>query len=106
MKSLKRTANSEIIEVVQKTYETAGWQGVKRKNLDFAKRDEHKPGNDFYYMAVLPAQHGEKDQAFEYLNKAVDLHEWWIIMMNLDPPLDGLRIDPRFEELVRRVGLK
>ena len=49
---------------------------------------------------------GEKDQAFEYLNKAVERREWRIIMLNVDPPLDPLRDDPRFAEIVRRVGLK
>jgi hypothetical protein len=48
---------------------------------------------------------GEKDQAFEYLNKAVEEHEWAVIMLNVEPTLDSLRSDPRFAELVRRVGL-
>lgn len=57
-------------------------------------------------MACLAAQLGEKDQAFEYLNKAIEKREWWIVMLNVDPPLDPLRDDPRFAEIVRRVGLK
>jgi serine/threonine-protein kinase len=105
MKTQKRT-NPDRVEIYQKTYETAGWQGVKRKIFEFSKLDAHKPGSELYAIANLAAVLGEKDQAFEYLNKAVERREWRIIMLNVDPPLDPLRDDPRFAEIVRRVGLK
>jgi tetratricopeptide (TPR) repeat protein len=107
MRSLKRFDNdSETIELFQKAYETAGWRGIRRKMLEFDKRNEHQPGISAYVTASSSAMLGEKDQAFEYLNKAVEKREWWIIVLNVDPTLDSLRADPRFAELVRRVGLK
>ncbi|HEY8224569.1 MAG TPA: hypothetical protein VIG25_04775 [Pyrinomonadaceae bacterium] len=49
---------------------------------------------------------GDKEQAFAFLNKALDKHQGQMIMLNVDPPFDPLRDEPRFTELVRRVGLK
>jgi len=49
---------------------------------------------------------GDKEQAFEYLNKAVEKRHSQMVMLNVEPAFDSLRDDPRFDELVRRVGLK
>ena len=49
---------------------------------------------------------GDKEQAFEYLNKAIEKRQGQMIMLNVEPPFEILRGDPRFDELVRRVGLK
>jgi len=98
--------NSEHIEVYQKAYETAGWQGVRQKHLEFNKLNEHKPGSNLFAIARQYALLGEKEQAFEYLNKAFEKHQSQMIILNVEPSLDSLRGDPRFDELVRRVGLK
>ena len=104
----QRRLSPDRVEVYQKIYETAGWRGVQRKIFEFSKQDKQKPGKSltgYYGMAIISAHLGEKDQAFEYLNRAAREREWWIVMLNVDPPLDPLRNDPRFAELVRRVGL-
>lgn len=105
IKTQKRT-NPDRVEIYQKAYETEGWQGVGRKRLEFFKLNENKPESSFFDTARWCALPGEKEQAFEYLNKAVERREWAVIMLNVDPPFDSLRGDPRFAELVRRVGLQ
>jgi hypothetical protein len=49
---------------------------------------------------------GEKEQAFEYLNKAFEKRQSQMIRLKIEPALDSLRDDPRFDELIVRVGLK
>jgi hypothetical protein len=99
-------SNPEIAEVYQKIYERAGWNGVKRKFLEAVKPGEQKYLGENYMIAILSANLGDKEQAFEYLNRSFERREWRILLLNIDPPLDSLRDDPRFDELVRRVGLK
>ena len=70
------------------------------------KQNEQKPSANLYAMARLCAQLGEKEQAFEYLNKAFEKRQGQMVMLNVEPAFDPLRDDPRFAELVRRVGLK
>ena len=48
---------------------------------------------------------GDKDQAFKWLNKAYDDRSAWLTGLKLEPMLDSLRSDPRFEDLLLRVGL-
>jgi serine/threonine protein kinase/TolB-like protein/Tfp pilus assembly protein PilF len=48
---------------------------------------------------------GEKDETFKWLQKAYRERCWYMVMLNVDPRLDELRADPRFQDLVHRVGL-
>jgi hypothetical protein len=48
---------------------------------------------------------GEKDEAFKALNEAYDDRSHWLVWLKLDPRWDGLRADPRFAQLIRRIGL-
>ena len=48
---------------------------------------------------------GNKDEAFKLLNKLAERHDNWLRLLNTYPLLDDLHSDPRFAQLVRRVGL-
>jgi TolB-like protein/tetratricopeptide (TPR) repeat protein len=47
---------------------------------------------------------GNKDQAFDWLHRAIDQKDWTVFLKS-DPLFDALRSDPRFSELLRRVHL-
>ena len=47
---------------------------------------------------------GEKDSAFEWLNKAVQEGTSTIVVLG-EPRFNGLRTDPRFQKLLERIGL-
>ena len=103
---LQKRTKPELIELFQKTYETAGWQGVRLKNLELEKLNEHKPSVIYYRLARQCVLIGDKEQAFEYLNKAIEKRHGQLVLLNVEPAFDLLRDDPRFDELVRRGGLK
>ena len=96
----------ERIEDYQKAYETGGWQNVNRKILEFEKLDEQMSATNYYQIARQLALLNEKEQAFEYLNKALEAGQSQMTMLKVEPAFDSLRDDPRFNELLRRVGLK
>lgn len=48
---------------------------------------------------------GEKDKAFEELEKAYISRDWGIARLSVDPFVDPLRDDPRFKDLVKRMQL-
>jgi TolB-like protein/DNA-binding winged helix-turn-helix (wHTH) protein len=58
-----------------------------------------------YRLAEIQAALGEKDQAFIYLEQAYQAHAMHLCNLRVEPTLDPLRADPRFTDLVRRVGL-
>jgi tetratricopeptide (TPR) repeat protein len=96
-------ADEETVQAFQTAYQTSGWHGVLREQ---AKRFDEGEAASNSYGARINAQLGNKDKAFEYLEKAYQRREWGLAHLQVDPQLDNLRGDPRFDELIRRVGLK
>ncbi len=58
-----------------------------------------------YQIAQVYAVRGEKDNAFEWLQIAFDNHDGGMPSLLVDPVLRGLRDDPRYKNLVAKVGL-
>lgn len=48
---------------------------------------------------------GDADAAFEWLEKAYAERADGLTLINVEPMVDGLRSDPRFQAFVRRLGL-
>ena len=58
-----------------------------------------------YLIAWVYAGLGDKDQAFASLEKAYEDRDEFMVMLKVDQLLDSLRSDPRFSDVLRRVGL-
>ena len=58
-----------------------------------------------YGIALVYAGLGDKNEAFVWLNKAVEGRSHWLVWLNRDPRWDRLRSDSRFDELKKRVAL-
>jgi len=58
-----------------------------------------------YNIAVIYAGLEEKDEAFVWLNRAYQERSYLLTYLTVDERLDKLHSDPRFDELVHRVGL-
>ncbi|HKQ80027.1 MAG TPA: protein kinase [Blastocatellia bacterium] len=56
-------------------------------------------------LAIIYSGLGEKDQAFAWLDKAYDGRDSLLVLLKVEPMFDGLRDDPRFDNLLQRVGL-
>ena len=56
-------------------------------------------------LALIYAALGEKDKAFALLDKAVAEHSTFLVYTRWEPRLDPLRSDPRFQGLLKRIGL-
>ncbi len=57
-----------------------------------------------YAMALIYTGLGEKDLAFEWLEKAYEERSFWLSFLKVAPSLDPLRSDPRFQDLLRRMN--
>jgi hypothetical protein len=73
--------------------------------LDELKESSKRQYVPSYSIAIIYAGLNDKDKAFEWLNKAYDERSHFIALLKVDSVLDNLRPDPRFADLVRRVGL-
>lgn len=85
-----------------------GLSGRRQEALEVLKRlnstSRHRPVWA-YGEAIIYVGLGDKKQAFEWLEKAYEQHEWILTGVTVDPVFESLRSDPRFQDLVHRVGL-
>ncbi len=95
----------ESVWMLGMTYARMGQKDEARRILnglqELAKQRYVSPSAFVLIHAAL----GEKDQAFAWLNKACEERDFDLCMLNVDPKLDSLRGDPRFQKVVERVGL-
>lgn len=85
------------------TYRSKGIEGHLRELV--AAFVAENPDRNSYPIAKVYAMLGEKDLAFQYLERAYQLRSPSLLSLNVDPELDSLRSDPRFLALRRQVGL-
>lgn len=57
------------------------------------------------YLTLVRLAIGELDEAFALLERAYADHSAWMVHLKAEPMFDRLRPDPRFADLLRRVGL-
>ena len=58
-----------------------------------------------YYIAGIYGTLGERDQAFEWLEKAYQVRDYQISPIMIDPVFSSIRSDPRYTDLLGRLGL-
>ena len=85
-----------------------GWKGALTKGIE-TRQSQRKTGYlSAYVIAALYADLGHKDQAFRWLNTAYQERDAGLAGLEglkTDFLLDPVRSDPRFAELMRKVGL-
>jgi len=84
---------------------TGGAQGYWRKHLELSEKEYEQGYESAFGVAVIYARLGDKDRAFEWLEKSFAAHEDDLVSLKVQPAFDGLSSDPRFQGLLRRVGL-
>jgi eukaryotic-like serine/threonine-protein kinase len=86
--------------LLRETFAKGGWNGYLR--LVTAENSPLKERNWFVSKAYVEL--GKKDKAFAELHKAYENHESPLQWLKVEPQLDPLRDDPRFKELLKKVG--
>ena len=95
---------SEFASALERGFRSAGWKGALTKGIETRQAQRKSSYSSAYRIAVLYAELVDKDQAFRWLNTAYQEHDVGLLGLN-DCFLDPLRSDPRFVDLIRKVGL-
>ena len=62
-------------------------------------------GNVAMMLAKVHTGLGQLDEAFSWLDQAFTNRDGWLVGLSLEPGFDPLRNDPRYQQLLRRMGL-
>ena len=96
---------AEIIAAFKQAYAAAGMSGYWQKELEIANERLKQGRVGPHRMARIYTELGDKDRAFEWLEKAYEERDSLLVFLNAAPIFDSLRSDPRFASLVERIGL-
>ncbi len=96
--------NQYILAGLGNAFAVSGRRGEAKKILDELRESSRQRYASPYGIAVVYAGLGEKDQAFAWLEKAYKDRDETLTGLKVDPKLDSLRSDPRFQHLLRRAG--
>ena len=87
-------------------YENSGWRGIFERQFEQAKEAEKNGKPNYNQLANHSIELGRRDEAFAYLEKTFLKRQWMMTTLKVNPRYDSIRSDPRFDDLVKRVGLK
>ena len=108
---LRLGGKKELAAAGEREYRSSGYPEAKRTLLWGDVREAQGRAKNAYPrplafdVAADYAQLGETDKAFDWLNRAFREREGAMMYLNVDERLEALRSDPRFKDLVRRIGL-
>ena len=97
--------NTRTIATLGYAYGVSGKRGEAQKVLDQLKQRSEQSYVSPYFIALVYTGLGDKDQAFEWLEKAYNERHPYLAFFKVEPVFDTLRSDPRFADLLRRIGL-
>ncbi|HEX6728958.1 MAG TPA: FlgO family outer membrane protein, partial [Pyrinomonadaceae bacterium] len=103
---LYKSLGVEAKATLKDAYAKFGWKDFWRKLIEFRLEQAKHEGVDAYGLAEAYAQLGNKDQLFAWLEKAYQLRYITINFLSVDPLWDFVRSDPRYVDLIRRMGLE
>jgi TolB-like protein len=102
---LRITRDPERLAAFERGLAEGGYEGAQRGIADvLAARYEKSQYHDAVGVALRYLDAGDKDRAIEWLQKAYDDHDPELAYVGM-PPWDRLKIDPRYQALLRRIGL-
>ncbi|MGB8959589.1 MAG: protein kinase [Candidatus Aminicenantales bacterium] len=95
-----------FVQGIGYVHATAGRRDLAEGILSKIQENMAKAYASPVYMALIHFRLGELDRGFEWLDKAYADGDHWLEFIKVFPGFDRARADPRYAELVQRLGLK
>jgi eukaryotic-like serine/threonine-protein kinase len=98
--------STSITAMIARIHALSGREGDARKMLDELKEQSKQRWVSPYTISIIYLGLGEIDEAFAWLEKGYESRDEWMLGLKNDSRLDSLRSDPRFQNLMQRMGFK
>jgi len=95
----------EFGAALDRGFRSAGWGGALTQVIQTRETQRETHYVSPLIIARYYAELGDKDKAFAWLDTAYREHDWLLMGLNTFFEVDSLRSDPRFGELVSKIGL-
>jgi len=96
--------NAELLAALGHAHALSGNKREAERILNRLREDSKRRYISPYYIASVYVGLGDKNRAFEWLEKAYQERSLNMAYLRVEPQLDGLRSDPRFQDLLRRMN--
>jgi tetratricopeptide (TPR) repeat protein len=96
-KTSELSGDDHIAQSMRDSFARGGWEGFVRTAIQQVESPSLTAA--VYYIEL-----GDKDRAFVELNKLYENRAPFVMYVRSDPRLDSLRDDPRFEDLLKKIG--
>jgi TolB-like protein/Flp pilus assembly protein TadD len=103
--AMNEGAGAKRTEGDKETFRVSGWHAYLQMRKDRMMRHITEGYLSPMTIASIHARLGNKDEAFTWLDKAVDERASGIPNLKVDPRFDSLHSDPRFAKLLQRMNL-
>ena len=94
-----------LAKAVTQEYSKSGFRGAMKRLVELLEAQSKRIYIDPAVIASNYAAMGEKGQAFAWLETAYAEKSGFIVYLKVDPNFDSLRADPRYADLLKRMGL-
>jgi hypothetical protein len=94
-----------LVEAAKREYAKSGYRGVLSRALALQQEQAKRIYIDPAWIGGQYAFLGEREQAFTWLEKAYAEKSGFIMYLKSHPWFDSLRSDPRYTDLLKRMGL-
>jgi eukaryotic-like serine/threonine-protein kinase len=104
-KILSLSGSPELAASIEEDFSRSGYKGVLQSWMDgLTEISKHRYVSS-YSIAEAYMRMGEKEKAFDWLEKAYEEHDSGLVSVGVDPLFDSVRSDARFRDLVKRLRL-
>ncbi len=104
-KVLSLSGNPELAASIEEDFSRSGYKGVLQSWLDGLTEISKHRYVSAYSISEAYMRMGEKEKAFDSLEKAYDEHDSGLVSVAVDPLFDSVRSDGRFRDLLKRMRL-
>src|SRR5687767_14346209 len=95
----------EVLNEVNQAYAKSGWKAYLQKSLEqILNQPDGRPFPPFV-IATYYARLGQKEKALDWLERGYEERDFRMTMISVSYEFDSVRSEPRFVELVRKIGL-
>ncbi|HEY6128415.1 MAG TPA: protein kinase [Candidatus Acidoferrum sp.] len=99
------TEDLAVAKAVAQEYAKSGFRGAMKRLVELQEAQSKRIYIDPASIAFNYAAMGEKSQAFAWLEKAAAEKSVFLDYLKADPHVDSLRSDPRYADILKRMGL-